>query len=75
MPWRDALIETWRDVHHSAQAKIDYALGGAAITSPVWVPTMADTTQFFVMLTAIGGFVLICIRIWRNWKRGKQSDD
>ena len=64
---------TWRDASHSAQAKFDYTLAGTAISAPVWVPSMADTTSFFVMLTAIGGFVLICIRIWRAWRRERQD--
>lgn len=63
------LIETlWRDLMQSAQAKFDYALGTTALTTPVWVPTTADVTNLFVMLTAIGGFVLICLRIWRFWR-------
>lgn len=60
------------------QAKIDYTLGGLALTAPAWFPmqwTMADTTAFFVMLTAIGGFVLICLRIWRAWKNRNRTTD
>ena len=61
-------------VNHG-QAKLDYVLGGAAATSPLWVPSMTDTTNFFVMLTAIGGFLLICLRLKRAWNNRHKSDD
>ncbi|MGD9866717.1 MAG: hypothetical protein AB7U38_01825 [Hyphomicrobiales bacterium] len=65
----------WKDMAHSLghemsrfNAKVDVALASAAMSAPLWLPSMADTTSFFVMLSAIGGFILICLRIWRAWK-------
>lgn len=63
----------WRELTHNVQAKIDYALGGTAVSAPVWSKFVrnvgiSDVTDFFIMLTAIGGFVLICFRVVRQWR-------
>lgn len=79
MPLREAIdvaAHVWRDMTHTAQAKADVTLASAAVSAPLWVPSMADTTSFFVMLTAIGGFLLICLRLMRAWnKRHKRDED
>ena len=59
---------TWHTLVNGPHQKADYAIGAVATSLPFWVPSMTDTTNFFVMLTAIGGFVLVCIRLWRQWK-------
>jgi hypothetical protein len=64
-----AQIMPWRQMTHSASAKFDAALATAAVSAPAWVPSLADMTSLFVFLSAVGGFVLICLRIWRAWKR------
>ena len=69
MPWRQITAP----FQESLQARIDYTLATAAMSAPIWLPSMADVTNFFVMLTAIGGFVLVVIRIWRAWHRRKSD--
>lgn len=58
----------WNDLHQNAQARLDYALASAAVSAPVWFPSLADMTNILVFLSALGGFILICLRIYRQWK-------
>ena len=51
MPWRQVTAS----FHESIQARIDYTLATAAMSAPLWLLSMADVTNFFVMLAAIGG--------------------
>ena len=53
---------------HIDRATQDYILGGLGITAPAWMPSMSDVTEFFTMLTVIGGALLIGIRLYRQWK-------
>ena len=57
---------SWR--FHVDRATQDYILGGLGVSAPVWMPSMSQITGFFTMLAAIGGFALIALRIYRNWK-------
>lgn len=58
MPWRP----------HIDRATQDYVLGGVGVTAPAWMPRLSELTEFMAFLAALGGVILIGIRIYRQWK-------
>lgn len=44
-------------------AGIDYALGAGGVTSPVWLTWVHQVSEVSAMLAAIGGAVLVMVRI------------
>lgn len=46
-------------------ADIDYALSGAGISSPIWLPAL---NEWITLVLGVGGMILLCIRIWKNIK-------
>ncbi len=47
---------------------ITYGIGITAMTLP---ELMHETTNLFTCLAAIGGFILVCLRIRFEWKNRK----
>lgn len=43
---------------------VDYTIGGLGATSPVWLQWVDYLSQWAGVIAAIGGVILIILRIW-----------
>jgi hypothetical protein len=47
------------------ESDLDYALSGAGISSPIWLPAL---NEWITLVLGLGGLILLGIRIWKNVK-------
>lgn len=60
----------------AAKQLTDYTVGGTAATSPWWLEWLHTANEVAATVAAIGGVVLVLIRIrvaWREWRGGRAA--